>query len=236
VKIEGDYTFRASRELVWSLLHDPATIRLALPGCEEIDQTAPADYIAALRVQNGPLKGRYRGQVQLIDAELHDRFAITVDGEGPDGTISGNGMLILNEQDGATTVQYAGDVEFSGPTAQESPRLIQTITNSLIRQFFEAVDYQVRIQTGIHTTSLPGTVSRAHPSGAAGAQDATARAKRDRQTIWIVVVLIAFTFFTFTGVFMILLLLVRWGKRTFDRRVLAAVHEQQQGSEIPASP
>ena len=236
MKIEGDFTFRASRELVWPLLHDPAAIRLALPGCEDIDQISLTDYIATLRIQNGPFKGRYRGQVQLIDDELHDRFTITVDGEGPEGTISGNGMLYLDEQDGSTTVHYAGDVDFTGPTAQESPRMIQTIANSLIRQFFEAIDYQVQIQTGIHTTSIAGGSSRGQPSGTRGVQDATAKAKRDRQTLSIVLALIAFTFFTFTGVFMILLILGRWGKRTFDRRVSATIHKQQQNNESPGSP
>ncbi len=235
MKIEGNYTFKASRELVWSLLHDPATIRQALPGCEEFDQTSPSDYIAALRVQHGPFKGRYQGQVQLLDDEQNDRLAVTVDGEGPEGTISGHGMLYLDQGDGSTTIHYAGDVDFISQTAEESPRMLRTMANALIRQFLEALDKQVRLQTGVHTTHLPGDRVRSHPIDREGTIDEKAEMKQARQTLWIVLALITFTFFSLAGLILILFFVVRWGKRIFDRRVLAAIQQEKEKAQ-PATP
>ena len=145
--------------------------------------------------------------------------------------ISGNGMVSLDQQEGATLVHYAGDVEFTGDTADRSPRMVRTIANSLIRQFFESIDRQVQNQTGVHTTRLPSAMLRSRPSGTVDMEDVVAEIKQDRRTLWIVLALLAFVFFSFTGVVMVLLLLVRWGKRIFDRRVSAAVLKQQQNNE-----
>jgi hypothetical protein len=228
VRIEGVYTFTGSRELVWSLLHDPVTIRQSLPGCDEFDQIAASVYVAALHIQRGPFKGQYRGQLNLVSDELRDKSDFTLEGEGPEGNVLGSGTVTLNEQDGSTTVQYVGEVGFAGVTAVESPRLLKTTANALIRQFFEAIERQVRIQTGTHTTSLDGQLPRTRRSGTVDMQDVVAEIRQDRQTIWLVLALIAFVFLTVTGAFMMLLLLIRWGKHTFDQRVATIVHVKQQ--------
>jgi hypothetical protein len=59
-------------------------------------------------------------------------------------------------------------------------------------------------------------------------QDVVAEIRQNRQTTWLVLALIAFLFLTFTGASVILLLLIRWGKRIFDRRVAMIVHAKQQ--------
>jgi len=228
VRIEGVYKFAASRELIWSLLHDPVTLRQSLPGCQEFEQIAASVYAATLHIQRGPFKGQYHGQVKIVSDELHGRCDLTLEGESPEGIVLGNGTLYLTEQNGYTSVQYEGDVEFTGQTAAESPRLLRTTANALIRQFFETLDRQVRIQTGTHTTNLAVQLPRTRRSGTIDVQDVVAEIKRDRRTISIVLALIAFVFLTFTGAFMILILLIRWGRRALDRRVATIVHAKQQ--------
>ena len=105
-----------------------------------------------------------------------------------------------------------------------------------VDEFFEAIDSQVRIQTGIHTTNLPSDLPRSRRSGTMDIQDAVAEIKQERRTLWIVLLLAAFTFFTMSGVFMLLLVLVRWGKRTFNRRVAITIHKQHQDREPLESP
>lgn len=228
MKIEGTYTFPVTRDFVWMLLQDPMVIKRALPGCEEFDQIAASDFVAAMRIEHGPFKGLYQGHLQFISGDQPDRFVMKLDGTGPEGALRGQGMLHFDEQDGATFVHYAGDVSYSGPIAQSSPRLFQTTANALIRQFFEAVDRQVQLQTGVHTTRLGDSAPRTRPSGNIDMEDVVAEIRQDRRTIWLVLILIAFAVFSMTGVLVFLLLLVRWGKRLFDRRVAQAVQEQQE--------
>ena len=199
MRIEGIYTFAASRQLVWSLLHDPTVLRHSLPGCDTFDQSANTVYIAGLQIQRGPFKGQYRGQINLINDEAQGRCDITLEGTGPEGIIFGSGALYLSEKDESTTLRYEGDVDFSGPSAVKSSRMLRTTANALIRQFFEAFDRQVRIQTGIHTTTLSQQLPKTRRSGTIEMQDVVAEIKQDRQTTWIVLALIAFALLTFTG-------------------------------------
>lgn len=115
--------------------------------------------------------------------------------------------------------------------------MVQTTANSLIRQFFEAIDRQVQLQTGVHTTSLPQVAPRTRPSGSIDMDDVVAKIKQDRRTLWLVLIVLAFSVFSLTGAVAFLLLLVRWGKRFFDKRVAKAVQEQQrarQALEFPS--
>lgn len=228
MRIEGVYTYTAPRELVWSLLLDPNILKQSLPGCEEFDQITNTEYIAALQIQMGPFKGSYRGRVKRIDDGVHNEYGLTLEGEGPDGPVMASGTLALTAEDASTIIHYEGDVDFAGHTAAESPRMLRTTANALIRQFFEALDRQVKIQTGIHTTSLPGQRPQARRSGTIDVQDAIAEIKQDRRTRRLVLALIALAILMFSGPVVILVLLIRWGKRIFDRRVAAAIQANQQ--------
>jgi carbon monoxide dehydrogenase subunit G len=232
VKIEGTYTFPVTRDFVWMLLQDPVVIKRALPGCEEFDQIAASDFVVAMRIEHGPFKGLYQGHLQFISGDQADRFVMNVDGTGPEGAVRGQGMLHFDEQDGSTFVHYAGDVIYTGPIAEKSPRLVQTTANALIRQFFEAIDQQVQLQTGVHTTSLSDGALRARPSRSIDMEDVVAKIRQDRRTVWLVLILLAFAIFSMTGALVFLLLLVRWGKRLFDRRVAKAVQEHQESISL----
>lgn len=227
MRIEGDYTFSASRELVWSLLHDPVVLKQSLPGCDEFDQTATSDYVAGLHIQRGPCKGQYRGQIKLVDYEFHGRCEFALEGEGPEGPITATGTLSLAEQEGITTAQYAGDVNFAGQTAVASPRMLRTTANALIRQFFEAFERQVRIQTGVHTTTLSEELPRRGHADSVDAQNAAAKIEQDQRTVRLVIALIAFLFLTFSGALMILLSLARWGKRKIEHGTTIIVQSKE---------
>ena len=235
MRIEGTFIFYAPHELVWSALHDPTNIRQAVPGCEAFDQISSSDFIVALRIQLGPLQGEYQGKVQLLDQEPNAWFTLTVNGSGPRGTFFGTGRLQLSEQEGTTVAQYAGDLDFSGPMSEESPRMLQTTANSLIRQFFERIDREVQMQTGIHTTSLPDRLHRSRSLGTVKMPDAVAEIKQDRRTLGIVLALVAFAFFSLTGVLVVLLMLIRWGRRALDRRVTRILLEQEESRKSLAA-
>jgi hypothetical protein len=217
------------------MLHDPRIIQKALPGCQAFDQISPSDFAATLHIQQGPLQGEYQGKIQLLDQQPNVWFSLSVNGTGFTGTISGKGRLQLAEKDGATVVEYAGNVDFLGPMSEHSHRILQTTANSLIRQFFEGIDREVQIQTGIHTTSLPDRPTLHRSTGTVKMQDTIAELKRDRQTVGIVLGLVAFTFFTFTGVLVILLLLIRWAKRAFNQQVARIVQEQEENRKSLAA-
>jgi hypothetical protein len=151
-----------------------------------------------------------------------------LEGQGPEGSLWGRGTVALDEKDGRTTMRYGGDVEVAGHTASTSPRLLETTANSLIRQFFEAIDRQIQIQTGIHTTNGIESLASSRRPGPIDAQDLVAETKQDRRTTIFVLVISILLILVTMGTLWIVVLLVKWGVRIFDQRVKTIIHESQK--------
>ena len=228
MRIEGSHTFTAPRVRVWSILQDPETLQHALPGCEQVDQLSAFDFAAIMHIHQGPFKGKYRGTVQLSNVEMDEANEMILEGQGPEGSLWGRGTVALDEKDGHTTMRYEGDVEVTGHTASTSPRLLETTANSLIRQFFEAVDRQIQIQTGIHTTNGIESLANSRRPGTIDAQDLVAETKQDRRTTIFVLVISILLILMTMGTLWIVVLLVKWGVRIFDQRVKTIIHESQK--------
>lgn len=226
MRIEGSHTFNAPRVRVWSILQDPETLQQALPGCEQIDQITAFDFAAIMHIHQGPFKGKYRGTVQLSNVEMDEAKEMILEGQGPEGSLWGRGTVALDEKDGRTTMRYEGDVEVTGHTASTSPRLLETTANSLIRQFFEAIDRQIQIQTGIHTTNGIESLPRSCGPGTIDLQDLVAEDKQARRTTIFVLVLFILLSLMTMGAIWIVVLLAKWGVRIFDRRVISIIHER----------
>lgn len=227
MKFEGQHSVNGSTQFVWSLLHDPAIICSTLTDCEACEQIGPKDYAVTWLVQHGPLEGRYVGQLRINDDTIYERFSLHFLAEGSEGRFRGQGTVYLSQEGDATLIEYEGDLELLELSERTSPRLVRTLANAIIRRCFEAVTKQVQIQTGIHTTQLLHEEPVPRRTGAVTLQDALAEIRQDRRTIWVVLTLLALAFFTLSGVVLILLLLLRWGKRSYDRRVAEAVRDQQ---------
>lgn len=230
MRIEGQYLFSGSPQLVWSLLHDSATICSMLPNCEGYDQIGPHDYVVTWLVRHGPLKGHYIAQVNVSNEAIYERVALAFKGEGPDGIIRGEGTVYLEQAGETTVVQHEGELELFELSGNISSRLVRTLANAIIRQYFEAVSKQIQIQTGIHTTQLANEELGQRRTGAVSLQETLAEIRQDRQTIWVVLAFLTLISFTLTSVIVLLFLFGRWGKRTYDRRVAEAVREQQSGN------
>src|SRR5439155_20446560 len=80
MKIEGDYTFEAPRDVVWDVLLDPQLLAKVLPGCEGLDPLGNDQYKAVLKIQIGPVQGVFEGTVSLLDINKPDSYRMDING------------------------------------------------------------------------------------------------------------------------------------------------------------
>lgn len=232
MKIEGDYSFDAPRELVWLTLRDPVALAKAMPGCERFDQLSASTYDAALRINAGPLQGVFTGAVRLQDIDRPEGYEILLEGMGPEGPVRGSGRLALESYGEKTLLRYDGDVQVRSHLADEAPRLLQTSANALIRQFMEALDRQMEMQTRVHTTEVHPTAtaapSRRRKSRATiDAQDVLAELRRDRRIVALLAAGAVLLLFFLVGSLIFLRALWRWLSRSFARQVAEMVEEER---------
>jgi len=141
VELSGSYTFAAPRTEVWDALMDPEVLAKMLPGTERLDKVGDNSFEGVLNVRVGPVQGRFKGVVSLIDLKDQESFRMEVEGRGPAGFVRGGGDVVLTEvEDAKTVLSYQGTGDVGGRIASVGQRLVETSAKSILRQGLESLD------------------------------------------------------------------------------------------------
>jgi hypothetical protein len=138
--ITGEHWLPAPPEIVWETLHDEATLRLTIPGCKELTQTAPNAFAGSASVGIGVIKGLYKGTLELTEENPYSGATIRVEARSGHAEIRGTGDVQLEASDGGTLVRYRGEARISGPLAAVGQRLLPSATKSLTQAFLKNVE------------------------------------------------------------------------------------------------
>lgn len=140
MNIQGQHRLSVPPEVVWETLHDEATLRDTIPGCQELAQTADNVFTGSATVGIGAIKGLYRGNVTLLEEKPHSSAKIRIETKSGHAEIRGSGSVQLEPSDGGTLVRYEGDAQITGILASVGQRLLPSASKSLIESFFKNVE------------------------------------------------------------------------------------------------
>ena len=144
MEVSGEHRFAADRLTVWKCLLDPQSLKAAIPGCDELNETGPDAYALTIRVGIAAIKGTYQGSVSVADQVPHESYRLVVSGEGKPGGVQGDALMTLSESDSGTLLRYRGDVKARGAIARMGNRLLGGVANLMVGQFMKGMDEQVR--------------------------------------------------------------------------------------------
>ena len=148
MKLEGTNQLQAPRQRVFDCLVDPEVLQRCIPGCERLESTGDNAFAATIRAGVGTIKGVFNGSVRLEDIRPPEHYRIVVEGKGQPGFMKGSGDLDLSEQDGATLIKYAGEIQVGGTIASVGQRMIQGTAKMMATQFFLALEAEAKTSTG----------------------------------------------------------------------------------------
>jgi len=139
MNLTGEYELAASREAVWQALNDPEVLEACIPGCESFEQLSPTQFAAVAVAKVGPVKARFKGQVELSDIVTNEGYRITGEGKGgAAGFARGGALVSLKSVDaGTTTLSYEVEANVGGKLAQVGQRLIGGAAKKLADKFFQ---------------------------------------------------------------------------------------------------
>ncbi|MCY0884661.1 MAG: SRPBCC domain-containing protein, partial [Firmicutes bacterium] len=116
IPITGEVGLPAEPLRAFQVLTDPAVLRRAMPGLEELEPAQPepgeaagAWYRARLSLGLGPLRERYEGRAAVTDAEPGRFYRLLVRGQGPKGQLELAVEVALEphpQVEGQTLVRY----------------------------------------------------------------------------------------------------------------------------------
>lgn len=137
MNIEGSHTFDARPEEVWKVMIDPKYLQSALPGCESLEEQAPGQYEATLKIGIGAVKGTYKGKVEIADPEPPHKYVLKGEGSGKPGFVKGESLLEFSNQNGQTVVTYHGTMQVGGLVAGVGQRMIGGVAKMMLAKFFK---------------------------------------------------------------------------------------------------
>ena len=141
MKIEGNYTFNAPRERVWEILVDPKIMAQCMPGCESMNEVAPDQFEAVMKVGVASVKGTYRGKVSIKDKRAPAHYVLSGQGSGGPGFMQGDVAIDLEESNnGQTLVKYSTDAKVGGLIASVGQRMLNGVAKMMVDQFFKKME------------------------------------------------------------------------------------------------
>jgi 2-furoyl-CoA dehydrogenase large subunit len=155
---EGRAVVRAPREQVWRLLLDPATLEAVVPGAHGIEKVSDTLFRAEVTLGVGPVKGRYRAEIELSDLDPPSAATLTGSAEGGIGFGRGSGRITLQDDpSGGTALTYRYEVAIGGKVAAVGGRLLDGAAKVIISQFFATL--AAHAGGGRQPTGLVGRLS-----------------------------------------------------------------------------
>ena len=157
MNIEGTYTLQASPEEVWHCLTDQQVLRRAMPGVERLEQENKGRYAVTMHIRQAPLMGLYQGHVTITDRNYPYQYRLSIEGEGRQSKISGEGGVQLSRHDENTVVSYKGTLNPGKLVTLLPQPLVQGAAKLLIQQFFTALAEHLRTMSRVETVT--GTIT-----------------------------------------------------------------------------
>ncbi|HEX6543438.1 MAG TPA: hypothetical protein VF040_16900 [Ktedonobacterales bacterium] len=157
MRIDGTYTFPAPIDQVYAALTHPDTLSQIIPGCERLVQLGPAvggrPPVYEIRVRRGPGPEVYTLTLILSTLQPPTHLRADLEGHGPDGPISGYGLVDLVQQDSQTLAATVWEMKspvLAGSSAERRSRW-----NESAEEFARAL--RDRVDSTLHSgTSAPG--------------------------------------------------------------------------------
>jgi carbon monoxide dehydrogenase subunit G len=140
MQLSGEHVSKAPPERVWEFMLDPEVLKASLPGCERLEATGEDAYAATMTIGIGMIKGRYEGNVRITDKNEPHNFRMLIDGKGPQGQVTGDGLIEFVPEGTGTRIKWSGDANVRGVLARIGARVIQPAAKSIVGQFFKRME------------------------------------------------------------------------------------------------
>ena len=136
MKLTGSYKLNVKKEDVWKALNNPNILKQCIPGCDSFDKESDNVFIASATNQIGPMNATFSGNVTLSNIIENKSYTLSGEGRSSVGFANGSANVMLNEEDGVTTLSYEVNVDVGGKIAQLGSRLIDGVAKKMSEYFF----------------------------------------------------------------------------------------------------
>ena len=149
MRLENAFTVPAPVEQAWSVLLDVERVAPCLPGAA-LEGGDGTTYSGTMTIKLGPVTSRYRGTVEIEQADEAARRAVlrARASDARAGTASATITIALEPDGGGTGVQVVTDLQLGGPAAQFGRGVMQDVSGKLMRAFADCLAEELGVAGG----------------------------------------------------------------------------------------
>jgi carbon monoxide dehydrogenase subunit G len=143
VKVQGTKTLRASPEVVWEVLNDPARMAKMMPGVQSFDVLDDMHWKANVKIPLGLGALPLSFDFTKTEERAPEYARLFAKGNGVGALISLDTQFHLAPAPGGTEMKWEADVGIAGPVGSMGQRVLQPIVNQQVGNVLAALEKQV---------------------------------------------------------------------------------------------
>jgi hypothetical protein len=144
VKVAGERTFAAPREVVWKVLNDPTAMAATIPGVESFDVQDDRNWRANVKIPLGLGTLGMTLNMEKTEQQEPELAQLAIKGEGVGAMLNMTTAFRLSEDGaGATKMDWEAEVHLAGPVGAMGQRVLQPIVKQQVQQVLASLDEQV---------------------------------------------------------------------------------------------
>jgi carbon monoxide dehydrogenase subunit G len=142
---------------VWAFVSDPNKVARCLPDVTEVHVKDPTHVEAVVGVAVGPVRGKFKLQVELNPDRAKQRIEMKVTGGGFGSAVDLTaGADVVPAGEAATILKWTGEAEVRGPVAAVGSRVLEAQAHKLITQAFANIRQEVSTMQSTATPDAKG--------------------------------------------------------------------------------
>ncbi|WPD18244.1 carbon monoxide dehydrogenase subunit G [Thermaerobacter composti] len=163
---DGELTIEAPQEKVWAFINNPGQVGHCLPDLQELNVKDDRHFDAVVRIGVGPVRGRFKMEVELQPEEAPRRGGLRLRGSGMGSGLQLTARIELEPAgEGATRFRWGADADVSGPLATVGGRLLDNQARKITEQLFATIRANLEDQAGSASTGTGGAGGGAESGG-----------------------------------------------------------------------
>ena len=144
MKLEGTREFDAPRDIVWSVIDDPAKMARTMPGVESFEIQDARHWSAKVKVPLGLGGLKMSIAFEKLEERPPEFSSLNAKGQGVGALMNMTTSFTLSENGDTTSMVWEADVKIAGPVGSMGQRVLQPIINQQVGNVLAALDAEVQ--------------------------------------------------------------------------------------------
>jgi uncharacterized protein len=144
VNVSGTKELSASRDVVWSVINEPAEMAKLMPGVESFEVKDDRHWSARVKVPLGLGALAMTMNFERLEERVPEFASMRAKGTGVGALMDMKTSFTLSETgEGATSMAWEAEVKIAGPVGAMGQRVLQPIVNQQVQQVLAALETRV---------------------------------------------------------------------------------------------